>query len=184
MGLSKSAAERAELIAATEAFFLKAMREHSWAAGVKGKKLAGAVDVWLNEFKEGGFHFKQMYRIFNAHFRPDPSRVFLSDTINISFEEQDVWFMTLNGHCKKGDLSFLQRVLMEAYVYEGAGNFHGGRGLLHHTEKEYLSRYDNSAHGSFRHFGGTEKIRPLGKIVTEQTGFAEYGGWFIIPRPE
>lgn len=180
--MGKKTAEKIMWIAAMEAFYLKASHGHGWATGVKGAKVLGTSGFQRYEFEEGDFHFRQNHGIFNAHYRPDPSRVSLSDIIMISYKGKDAWMLTLNGHCRKEDLPFLQRALMEAYAYNGRGKFHGGRGLVHHLEEGYPNEYVNSAHGAFHNFGGTEGIRPLGKVVSEYTGQTEYRGWLITPR--
>lgn len=165
-----------------ETFFLTAMGKCGWATGVKGTKVIGTNGLRMNEFEEGDFRFRQVYGIFDAHHRTDLSRVALTDIVTIFYKGRETWMMTLNGHCRKEDLSFLQRALMEAYAYKGRGKFHGGRGLVHHTEDGYPIEYGNSAHGAFHNFGGTEGIRPLGKVISEYTGQTEYRGWLITPR--
>lgn len=182
MGLSKKAAERVAQIAAMEVFFLKAMREKSWAAGVKGIAVLNTPGLWCNKFKEGDFYLKQCYGIFDVRSKVG-SRVSLSDTITISLKREEVWLMTYNAlYCERKDLSSLKRALMEAYAYEGAGKFHGGRGLVNYEEEGSHSIYNNSAYGNFTHFGGHDKIVPSGKTAPECSMWGSYSGGFVDVR--
>lgn len=182
MSLSRKPAERAVEITAMKAFFLKSMREKSWAAGLKGIAFRVTPGLWLNEFEEENFRFEQSYGIFDFHQKSN-SRVILSDTITIYFKGKETWLMTYGApRCEREDLPFLQRALMEAYAYKGHGKFFGGRGLRHHVEEGVPSLYENSAYGNFENFRGHDKIVLQGRVAPECTMLSTYSGGIIDVR--
>lgn len=125
-------------------------------------------------YQEGGFRFYGMLEVDND----SNSIVLVRSRVNITFRGTQIWFMRCNGYCRKRDLPFLRRVLLDAYARR---EFIGGRGQIHYERG--LRAYGNRpSPGRFEAFCGSEKVHRVpqkGSAVYQVTSLLTYTGGLL-----
>ena len=131
-----------EAVEQTKMFFFRAMcRALSSTSGWSGQ---------MFPHQEGSLRFEGTLETIDE---PE-SEVFVVARAQISFKGVPIWFMRCDGRCRKRDLPFLRRVLLDAYTRR---EFVGGRGQVHCKRGKYA--YQNrSFSGKFEAFCGSETV--------------------------
>ena len=124
--------------------------------------------------QEGGLRFYGMLEITED----SKSIVLVRAKMSISFRGAQIWSMHSDGRCRKRDLPFLRRVLLDAYARR---EFIGGRGQTHY-ERGKRAYQNRSSPGQFEAFCGSEKVHkvpPKGGAVYQVTSLLSYAGGLV-----
>lgn len=155
-----------EAVEQTKLFFLRAMR-----------RALSSRSGWVGPtffHQEGGLRFCGMLEIVEGA----KSIVVVDARMNISFRGTQIWSMRCGGRCRKRDLPFLRRVLLDAYARR---EFIGGRGQIHYERG--LRAYGNRpSPGRFEAFCGSEKVHKVpkkGSAVYQVTSLLSYAGGLV-----
>lgn len=150
----------------TKSFFFRAMRlALSLESGWSGQTFS---------HQEGSLRFHGMLEVDED----SKSIVLVHARMSIFFRGERIWFMRCDGHCRKRDLPFLRRVLLDAYARK---EFIGGRGQIHY-ERGLLAYGNRPFPGWFETFCGSEKVHRIpqkGSAVYQVTSLLTYSGGLV-----